>query len=254
MNIWKQNYRLDRMNMQDLTVAFFMHFSIQVYLAIAFIMALISIQMANGIIPVLLSILSVLVIYPFAWYLIHRFILHGRFLYKFKSTAKIWKRIHFDHHRDPHDLHVLFGALHTTLPTIALVSAPVGYLISSISGACAAFAAGLIVTCFYEFCHCVQHLGTAPKSKILKRMKRLHLQHHFHDEKANYGITNFGPDKLFGTYVESPINLPQSPTVFNLGYTGLEVKKYPWVAQLTNDIDPHDAIKNGIVRRKPSKA
>ena len=125
-------------------------------------------------------------------------------------------------------------------------------MIGGIAGANAALAAGLVVTCIYEFCHCIQHLNYTPKNKFLRKMKRLHLQHHFHDENANYGITSFIPDRIFGTFEQDAIGKPQSPTVFNLGYTGDEVRTYPWVARLTDDIDENTAIEKGINRRKPN--
>ena len=190
-------------------------------------------------------------LYPFVWYILHRYVLHGRLLYRFPITAKAWKRIHFDHHRDPHDLNILFGALYTTLPTIILVTMPVGWLLSGEAGLWSAFAAGLIITCFYEFNHCIQHLNYTPKLKVLQKIKKLHLRHHFHDEKSNYGITNFGPDRVFGTFEPKVKGRAKSETVFNLGYTKEEVSQYPWVARVTDDIDEQRAITEGIDRRKP---
>src|SRR3546814_20235518 len=99
---------------------------------------------------------------------------------------------------------------------------PIGWLIGGASGAAAALSAGLVVTCFYEFCHCIQHLHYTPKSRFLRRIKRLHLQHHFHDEHANYGITSFLPDKAFGTYDDDPQHPPTSPPVYNLCNTTSE--------------------------------
>jgi hypothetical protein len=40
-------------------------------------------------------------------------------MFKVPMLAATWKRIHYDHHQDPNRLEILFGALHTTLPTIA---------------------------------------------------------------------------------------------------------------------------------------
>src|SRR3546814_9547852 len=65
-----------------------------------------------------------------------------------------------------------------------------------------ALAAGLLTTCFYEFCHCIQHLSYKPKNRTLAVMKARHMAHHFHDESGNFGITNFTWDKLFGTFYE----------------------------------------------------
>ena len=164
---------------------------------------------------------------------IHRYVLHGSFLYKSPKFAKVWKRIHYDHHRDPNDLRVLFGALHTTLPTVAIFSIPIGWGLAGSAGAIAAMATGVVVTMFYEFCHCIQHLHYTPKNRWLKNMKRLHLLHHFRNENGNYGITNFFWDKLLNTYYDKQDNWSKSATVFNLGYDDEQAVSYPWVAELT---------------------
>ena len=92
------------------------------------------------------------------------------------------------------------------------------------------------MTCFYEFCHCIQHLSFKPKSAYLRRIKKWHLAHHFHYEQANYGITNFGWDRLFGTFYDDPKEVPRSATVFNLGYTEDVAERYPWVKELSGGI------------------
>src|SRR3546814_17050917 len=97
-------------------------------------------------------------------------------MFKVPVLASTWKRIHYDHHQDPNHLEVLFGALHTTLPTIALATAPLGYAIGSywgagFGGACIAFAPGLLTPCFYEFVHCIQPPASHPKSKWTPDMK-----------------------------------------------------------------------------------
>lgn len=247
---WNRNYRLDKMGLKELWGAYFMHYTIQAYIALAAISIYLCVQANGSVIGILLSVAAALILYPFVWYLLHRYVLHGRFLYKFPITAKAWKRIHFDHHRDPHDLNVLFGALYTTLPTIILITMPTGWLLGGMSGLWAAFSAGLVITCFYEFNHCIQHLNYTPKWKFIQVIKQLHLRHHFHDEKTNYGITSFMPDRFFGTFQPTVKGRPQSETVFNLGYTKEEVRRYPWVARATDDIDETSAITQGIDRRK----
>jgi len=166
-------------------------------------------------------------------------------MFKSPLTAKVWKRIHYDHHQDPNHLEILFGALYTTLPTIALVTIPVGYLIGGIGGAAVAFAAGLLMTCFYEFCHCIQHLSYKPKNKWLADMKARHMAHHFHDETGNFGITSFMWDKLFGTLYDRPERPAKSETVFNLGYTPEVAKVYPWVAKHSGGV-----VTTGHPRRR----
>lgn len=218
------------MTLPELVKAFFTYPAVLTYLVLSALSILLVLRWMELPLPLIPTVAVAILVYPLAWYLLHRFVLHGRYLYKSRFTAAGWKRIHFDHHQDPHNLRVLFGALYTTLPTIAIVTLPVGYLIAGPAGSATAFATGLLTTVFYEFCHCVQHLNFAPKSKFLQRIKKLHLQHHFHNEQGNYGITNYAWDKLLGTYYATARERPKSATVFNLGYTEDEARRYPWVA------------------------
>lgn len=234
-----RSYDLGKMTFRDLAVAYFTYYAIHGYLIVALISAAVAIYTATGWVAQAESAAAAVVLYPLVWYGLHRFVLHGRFLYKSALTAATWKRIHFDHHQDPHRLEVLFGALWTTLPTIALVTIPVGWVIGGISGAATALCAGLLTTCVYEFGHCVQHLNYKPRSAFLKNVKRWHLAHHFHNENGNYGILSFFPDRLFGTWYDSARHAPRSATVFNLGYDRAEAARYPAVARLTG-ADPRD--------------
>lgn len=228
-----RSFDLGRMTLPELTRAYFTYYAIQVYLGLGVVTAVLAVIWAQSTVaPVVAAVLTVL-LYPFVWYLLHRFVLHGDYLYKWRATSAVWKRIHFDHHQDPHRLEVLFGALFTTLPTIVIVTVPVGYLVGGLGGAAAALSAGLFTTCIYEFVHCIQHLNFAPKNKFLKRMKEKHLMHHFHHEDGNYGITSFAPDKLFGTNYDRATDVPRSPHVFNLGYDVEQSKRFPWVAELS---------------------
>lgn len=228
-----RSYDLGKMSFRDLAVAYSTYYAIHGYLIVAVLSGAAAVYLADSWIPVLTGVAAAIVLYPLAWYLIHRFILHNRSLYKSRWTAASWKRIHFDHHQDPHRLEVLFGALWTTLPTIAVVTVPVGWLLGGPASAAAALSAGLITTCAYEFAHCVQHLNYKPSNAFLKRIKQRHLAHHFHSERGNYGIVSFLPDRLFGTWYEGARDIPRSPTTFNLGYDRGEAARYPYVAELT---------------------
>ena len=232
-----KKYHLEDMSLRELIVAYIQYPAIQAYFAIACAgIAYVGIQNAWSAL-LLVAGFVVAIVYPLVWYLLHRFILHGRFLYKSPYFAKTWKRIHYDHHRDPNDLRVLFGALITTLPTVALFSIPIGWLMAGLEGAVAGMVSGVLVTMFYEFCHCIQHLHYTPKSAFLRDIKRLHLLHHFRNETGNYGITNYFWDKLFGTYYDKHNNKMKSPSVFNLGYDDQEARLYPWVANLNQPTD-----------------
>jgi sterol desaturase/sphingolipid hydroxylase (fatty acid hydroxylase superfamily) len=228
-----RSYDLGRMSFRELAVAYSTYYAIDVYALLAVIGGTVAWYLGKSWVEPAESVAAVILLYPLAWYLIHRFILHSRWMYKFAWTAATWKRIHFDHHQDPHRLDVLFGALWTTLPTIALVTAPVGWVLGGIAGAAAALCVGLLLTCGYELGHCVQHLNYTPRYALLRRIKRLHLAHHFHNERGNYGIVSFLPDRIFGTYYDDARGAPKSATVFNLGYDRAAAARYPHVAALT---------------------
>jgi sterol desaturase/sphingolipid hydroxylase (fatty acid hydroxylase superfamily) len=228
-----RSYDLGRMTLPELWRAYATYPAILLYTACALVAAVVALSTMTGWLDIVWPVLAVFLVYPLAWYAIHRFILHGRWLYRMKWTSALWKRIHFDHHQDPHLLEVLFGAPGNTLPTIALVTLPVGYVIAGWPGAAAALSAGMVTTCVYEFIHCIQHLNYKPKSRFILKLKRVHLAHHFHDENGNYGITSFLPDVLFGTFYGDTRQRPRSPTVFNLGYDLDEARRYPRVMELT---------------------
>lgn len=250
---WNRSHHLDRMSLKELVVAYVQYPAIIAYFVLAMgAIALFAWRPAPW--PTALAAVAVsALVYPLVWYILHRWVLHGRWMFKIGPLASTWKRIHYDHHQDPNHLEVLFGALHTTLPTIAIVTAPAGYAIgylvggqeAAFGGACAALATGLLTTCVYEFVHCIQHLAYKPRSKWLAEMKRRHMAHHFHDESGNYGITTFFWDKLFRTHYDRPERPEKSPTVFNLGYTPEMAEKWPRVAELSGGVATGHPRKRG---------
>ncbi|MDG6094254.1 sterol desaturase family protein [Acetobacter sp. AN02] len=228
-----RSFDLGKMNLRQLWIAYLTYPTVLLYFALIIAGTALTVYFFPGAARTLIAAGLVIPIYPLAWYLLHRYVLHGRTLYKIPATAALWKRIHFDHHQDPHLLDVLFGAPWTTLPTIAAITGPVGWLIGGAGGAFAAFTSGVLITCIYEFFHCIQHLNYKPSSRWIQRMKARHVLHHFHDEDGNFGITSFTVDQVFGTYYPDAKARPRSPTVFNLGYDLTEAKRYPWVMKLT---------------------
>lgn len=227
---------LGKMGLRELIPAYFTYPAVIVYLILGFggLGAAAWLGALATPIRTALCFLAAILMYPLVWYVLHRFILHSRFLYRFPATARLWKRIHYDHHQDPNKLDVLFGSLTNTIPTILIATLPVGYWIQGgWAGALTAAASGLLFTCVYEFCHCIQHLNFQPKHPWLKRIKKLHMAHHFHNENGNYGIISFWPDQVLGTHYEEMTQKPRSATVFNLGYDDAEAERFPWVAALT---------------------
>jgi sterol desaturase/sphingolipid hydroxylase (fatty acid hydroxylase superfamily) len=233
---WAKDHHLDRMTLRELVIAFFQYPAIMGYLLGAAIAIGLYFRYPAPVLPTLAAIGISVFVYPLVWYCLHRWVLHSRWMFKVSFLAATWKRIHYDHHQDPNRLEILFGALHTTLPTIALATAPIGYAIGGTGAALAAFATGLITTCVYEFFHCIQHLAYKPKQQWVVNMKARHMAHHFHDERGNFGITNYFWDRLFGTYYERIEKAKKSETVFNLGYTPEVAQRYPRVSQLSGGV------------------
>ena len=235
---WKEEeYLLNRMTFDDLVKAYVTYPAIQIYALIIVAAMIVGIVTMTSFTLFAISFAIGALMFPVAWYLVHRFVLHGSWMYKTPYLASLWKRVHYDHHRFPNDLSVLFGGLHTTLPTILFVAGPVGWLINGISGGCAAIAGTVVMTCYTEFLHAGQHLAFEPKSKFWKTIKARHLAHHFHNEKGNFGIAEFFWDKAFGTFYAETKDAPRSMTARNLGYTDETAKKFPWVKELT-DTEP----------------
>ncbi len=235
---WNRAHYLNRMTLRDLRVAYFQHPTILAYLLLTPVFVAVAVAFPTTPLRFAASIAAAILAYPLSWYGIHRFILHGGWMHKHPVTARMWQRTHYSHHQDPNHLEVLFGSLGSTLPTVAVTTAISGYVIGGIGGAAAAFAFGLVMTCIYEFFHCIQHLGFKPKAPWLIEMKRRHMEHHFHDEDGNYGIISFFPDRLGGTLYERRDRPARSPTVFNLGYTQAVAARYPWVADMTGGLAP----------------
>ena len=233
----QQSHHLNKMGVKELNRAFFTHYTVQVYAIMFAALIAGSIYLGISMAEAGFAGFVTLALFPVFWYITHRYIMHGSFMWKSPITAGLFKRIHYDHHQDPHHLEVLFGALYTTLPSTALTTMPFGYAIAGLPGAMFAYAIGLFMTTVYEYVHCIQHLNFKPKNRFLMELKKHHMMHHFHDEDGNFGITNFTVDKILGTFYERSERKVRSTTVNNLGYTDEEAVKYPWVAELSGGVD-----------------
>ena len=234
---------LGQMSLRQLVIAYATYPTILLYVALC--LASIAMSVRLGALerpgPTLAAVLTAIVVYPFAEYALHRFVLHARWLYKNPVTANLWRRIHYDHHQDPQRLDVLFGSPSNTLPAIFVLSLPIGYLIGGWSAAFAASATALVLFSIYEFCHCVQHLNYTPRSAWLRGIKKNHMAHHFHNETGNFGITSNLVDHLVGSYYGDRQTRPRSEHAHDLGYDAAEAARYPWVA-----------ARSGPPRRRPN--
>lgn len=233
---WQKSHHLDRMTLRELVIAYFQYPAIIAYLVLAAAGGGVWLWRPAPLVQTLASIGIAVLIFPLAWYVLHRFVLHSQWMYKIKWLAPTWKRIHYDHHQDPNNLEVLFGSPFNVVPTVAVATIPIGYMIGGTGAAAIAFATGMITTCVNEFFHCIQHLSYKPRNKWVAAIKQRHMAHHFHDESGNFGITNYWWDQLFGTFYERVGERKKSPTVFNLGYTAEVAEQYPYVSELSGGV------------------
>ena len=88
---WRnRTHNLARMTLGDLVVAFFAYYAVLVYLGFAGAALLLSVLWFEGWMPLIAAGVFAAVVYPLAWYLIHRWVLHGQYLYRSPLTAKVW--------------------------------------------------------------------------------------------------------------------------------------------------------------------
>ncbi len=233
---WSRSHHLDRMTLKELVFAYLQYPAIILYLGLAAVAIGVWCYQPASAARTLLAVAVAVVLFPVVWYVLHRWVLHSRWMWKVSFLAATWKRIHFDHHQDPNHLEVLFGSPANVVPTVAMATIPIGYIIGGVGGAAAAFATGMIQTCVNEFFHCIQHLSYKPRNKWLLHMKQRHMEHHFHDETGNFGITNFWWDHLGRTYYPGASTRRKSATVFNLGYDETAATRHPRVRDLSGGV------------------
>src|SRR5687767_7199181 len=99
-----KEYSLDRMNLSQLAAAYFQYYAIAAYFVLALVTGVaVGVGFAKGeasATGVAAAVIATLVIYPLVWFLLHRYVLHSKWMWKYAATAKVWKRIHYDHHCD----------------------------------------------------------------------------------------------------------------------------------------------------------
>ncbi|TCW40702.1 sterol desaturase family protein [Laceyella sacchari] len=152
--------------------------------------------------------------YAASEYFIHRFLFHLP-PPKHPVLLKWLKRLHYDHHADPHKLDLLFLPAWYSLPLIAMAAGVVYSITSSLSWT-VSYVTGVIgFLLYYEWCHYVAHRPITPLTPWGRWMKKLHLRHHFKNEHYWYGVTSPAFDLLLGTF-KSEKEVGRSDTVRDL--------------------------------------
>lgn len=220
-----------RLASKEVPIAFLRYVTIPAYGAIALAGLIVAAVTATDRWQIGVPLFAVALAYPFVEYLLHRYTLHSQLFYRLPVTAKLWRRLHYDHHMDPDDLSVLFAAFYSTLPLIFVIATVPGFLLFGVAGAASATAGGFVALIFYEFFHFSAHLPWHTSSRILRRMRRYHLLHHYHNENGNFGIVTNVVDRLVASFYRSRGTVAHSDTVRNLGYTASVAQRFPWVAE-----------------------
>ncbi|MFC7439598.1 sterol desaturase family protein [Laceyella putida] len=152
--------------------------------------------------------------YAASEYFIHRFFFHMS-PPNHPTLLKLVKRLHYDHHVDPNDLHLLFLPCWYSLPLISL-SAGIVFLLTSSPAWTVSFVTGVVgFLLYYEWCHYIAHRPVQPLTPWGRWMKKIHLWHHFKNEHYWYGVTNPAFDLLMGTF-QNEKEVEKSETVRDL--------------------------------------
>ena len=82
MSFWNRTHNLSRMNFEQLVRAFVTYPAVHAYLLLAVISIAVAAISASAVLPLIVAVALAILVYPAVWYLLHRFVLHGRYLYK----------------------------------------------------------------------------------------------------------------------------------------------------------------------------
>jgi sterol desaturase/sphingolipid hydroxylase (fatty acid hydroxylase superfamily) len=182
----------------------------------------------NPIQDVLLMVALVIVGYVPIEYLLHRYVFHSLHYLAPRSVARAWIRVHYAHHRSPSQEDVILGSPPMFLGLLVALNIPIALIAPRL---CLPYSA-MIFTVFalYEIVHYSAHTGYAVTSRYFRWRRKLHLLHHYHDDKANFGILTSIMDRIVGTLRVTRADT-RSPTAFNLGYFGSLMQKKPLVRE-----------------------
>lgn len=226
---WSEKYSQRQLETRvELLRACFDHYAVKLYLCIS-ALGLVALAATGGSIfalPIAIAITALF--YPLVEYVLHRFVLHSRLLYRNPVTADLWRRLHYDHHMKPTNLTVLFAAPVTSVPLL-FVLATVPVLLIDVQGLfIAMLTTNFLMFTYYEVMHASAHLKLGFNDKWISSHRQSHLRHHFISETENFGIGTQLMDRIAGTNDAKP---RQSPTVRNLGYDDETARVFPWVRE-----------------------
>ena len=167
-------------------------------------------------------------LFPPTEYVVHRYVLHPLIYLDSRISARFWIRVHFAHHDRPSRPDVILASPVSVVMLVIVLNVPIA-LIAGPSAVIAGTVAILLPFMFYEFVHFSIHAPIDCASPYLQNRQRLHLLHHFHNEKRNYGICSSIIDRIVGTYTHQIPDVERSATARNLGYDETVARERPLV-------------------------
>lgn len=167
-------------------------------------------------------------LFPPTEYVVHRYVLHPLIYLDSSISARFWIRVHFAHHYRPSRTDVILASPISVIMLVIVLNVPIALILAP-SAVIAGTVAILLPFMFYEFVHFSIHAPIDCTSPYLQNRRRLHLLHHFHNEKRNYGICSSIIDKIVGTYAHQIPDAERSATARNLGYDETVAREKPLV-------------------------
>ncbi len=160
---------------------------------------------------------SILVIEPFAEWVLHVFVLHLRpHTIAGRTIDPLFARRHRMHHRDPRDVRLVFVPLPVLAGFFLGLGAVGGLAFPDHRLGLTAFATMTTFLFGYEWSHFLIHSTYVPRSAVFRAVWRAHILHHYKNEQYWFGVTNPIADYVLRTHPAKDA-VPTSPTARTLG-------------------------------------
>ncbi|MBP2242133.1 sterol desaturase/sphingolipid hydroxylase (fatty acid hydroxylase superfamily) [Cytobacillus eiseniae] len=176
---------------------FFLHFDI-LFMLVVFSIATVFVLVKGVTWVYMLFFIIGLVTYMFTEYLTHRYFFHLK-TPKNPFFLKLLKRLHYDHHKHPNDLKLLFLPLWYSIPNLLIAAGIFFLIVQSVVGTISFITGTILMLLIYEWKHYVAHRPIKPKTKLGIWVKKTHTLHHYKNENYWYGVSTPFVDVLFGT-------------------------------------------------------
>ncbi|MBV8244386.1 MAG: sterol desaturase family protein [Candidatus Eremiobacteraeota bacterium] len=142
-----------------------------------------------------------LVIFFVSEYTTHRFFFHAR-PFAAGMVRRFQHRMHYDHHREPNRLDLLFLPPWFVAPVFALYGLAYYIITRDTAIAVSLLFGNLLGLLYYEWVHYVAHIPFVPLTPYGRWIKKYHLLHHFKNERYWFGVTNPSMDVMGATLKE----------------------------------------------------